>query len=83
MKAASVPKEFVSLQGFMPESENNLITEPPKYPPKRSSMTQLEARRISYLAFPWFTVGPRFKSWRAHQPISRKIQRPHPSCWRR
>ena len=29
-------------------------------------MTQLEARRINNIAFLKISVGPRFKSWRAH-----------------
>src|SRR2546425_960486 len=50
--------------------EHNLRTKPPKYRAESSSMTQIEARRFSYLAFLELSVGPRFKSWRAHQAPS-------------
>jgi hypothetical protein len=51
MKSASVPKDFVSLQGFNPKLGNNLGTNIAKYRTIRWYVTQEKARRTNYLAF--------------------------------
>src|SRR5271157_3178716 len=57
-----------------------LRTEPAKYRPKSSSMTQQEARRFSNIANLKATVGPRFKSWRAHQLLFEFCQHSQLTC---
>jgi hypothetical protein len=52
------------------ELENNLITKRPKYRDIPSSVTQIEARRISNIAFLDLTKGSRFESWAAHHSFS-------------
>ncbi len=65
MKAASVPKDLVSLQGFMPKLGNNLGTIRPKYRPKPGTMVDVKAGRTNKIEnfgrptkFPFVEIPP-------------------------
>jgi hypothetical protein len=65
-KAACVPKEFVSLQGFVPIPENNLRTKPPKYHGVPTQKTQEKARKQSSATYLKKSAGWRFESSPVH-----------------
>jgi hypothetical protein len=83
-KIKNPPSAFEKVGGSVSrfKIENKSRTEPPKYPLKRSGMTQLEARRISYLVVSLGTTGWRFESSLVHQLFYFQYIKPPPtSVW--